>query len=61
MAEQSILRLADVIKRVGLGKSAIYKLIRESAFPKPVKLTGKAVGWRAAEIDEWIASRPVAA
>ena len=59
--EQRILRLADVTARVGLRKSAIYKMIREGEFPKPVKLTGKAVGWRAREVDDWILSRPVAA
>lgn len=50
------LRLAEVIRRVGLGKSAIYTRIRAKAFPKQVDLGGVSV-WVESEIDAWIAAR----
>lgn len=28
-------------------------------FPKPVQLSARRVGWRTAELDAWLASRPV--
>ncbi len=32
----------------------------EGAFPRPRRLTGRAVAWLEFEIDEWLLSRPVA-
>ena len=58
MTEQKIFRLVEVISRVGLRKSQIYKMIRAGDFPRPAKLTGKAVGWHRHEIDEWLLTRP---
>lgn len=50
------LRSAEVIQRVGLGRSAIYARIRANAFPKQVDLGGVSV-WVESEIDAWIAAR----
>lgn len=56
----AILRRPAVEATVGLGRSAIYNLMAKNLFPKPVKLTAKAVGWRLSDIDAWLASREVA-
>lgn len=53
----TILRLPAVRARVGIGVTSIYKLIAAGAFPKPVPLIGRSVGWLASEVDEWIAQR----
>lgn len=50
----TILRLPDVKKRTGLSRSTIYLRISNDAFPKPISLGGRAVGWLDSEIDEWI-------
>lgn len=55
----SILRLKDVVKRVRLGKTSIYKLVKENKFPKPVQLSDRAVGWSSEDIQQWINTRPV--
>ena len=62
MAEQIhdalvILRRRQVEARTGLSRSAIYDLMARGAFPKPVQLTAKAVGWRSTDVHGWIASR----
>ena len=49
--------LHEVCRRVGLKKSAIYRMIRLSAFPRPVRLGDKAVRWNAAEVDAWQRAR----
>ena len=51
------LTLAQVELRVALKKTAIYRAMRRNAFPRPAKLTEKAVRWHAAEIDEWQRAR----
>ena len=53
---ERLLRLAEVIARVGLAKTTIYDHIRAGMFPKPVDLGG-AVAWVESEIDAWIAAR----
>jgi prophage regulatory protein len=58
MAEQTvILRLPELRKRIGLGRSSIYALIQRGQFPHPIRLSARAVGWSAAEIEQWIAER----
>ncbi len=52
-----IWRLKKVMEQTGLGRSSIYKLIKEGSFPKPVPLGIRAVGWVATEINAWIESR----
>jgi prophage regulatory protein len=49
-----LLRLPQVMERVGLRRAAIYKLVSEGRFPQRVKLGGRAVGWVESEIQEWI-------
>jgi prophage regulatory protein len=55
------LRMPSVIRRTGLGRSTIYRLIAERKFPSPVKLAGRAVGWRRSDLDRWSEARPTAA
>lgn len=50
----TILRLPVVKSRTGLSRSTIYLRISHGAFPKPVSLGGRAVGWLEAEIQEWL-------
>ena len=50
-------RLPGVLARTGMGRSWIYAAIQSGVFPKPVKLSARAVGWRSEDIDAWLASR----
>jgi prophage regulatory protein len=54
---ERLLRLPDVTAKVGLGKSSIYEGVRLGTFPRPVKLSRRAVCWPASAIDAWIADR----
>ena len=53
----TILRLPAVKTRTGLSRSTIYLRVSQGAFPKPVSLGGRAVGWLEAEIQEWLQRR----
>jgi prophage regulatory protein len=44
----------------GLGRSSIYKGIKDGTFPAPIVLGRRAVGWIDGTISEWIESRPQA-
>jgi prophage regulatory protein len=51
-----LLRLPDVKRRVGLGKTKIYALIGADRFPKPYKISAAAARWSEREIDAWISN-----
>ena len=50
-------RLPGVIKMTGLGRSTIYRLMAKQEFPAPVKLSTRAVAWKASELGQWCESR----
>lgn len=52
-----ILRRNQVEARTGLSRSSIYAAIKAGAFPAPIALGEKSVGWLEHEIDGWIAVR----
>lgn len=53
-----LLRLPEVKRRVGLGRSTIYRRMRDGTFPAARDLGGGVIAWSEAEVSEWIASRP---
>ena len=58
-----LLRIAEVKKLAGLGRTMIWQLERDGLFPKRVKLSGtrgRAVGWRESEVRQWAADRKAA-
>jgi len=51
-----LLRLPEVIARVGLSRASIYRLIQQSDFPAPKRI-GAASRWREDEVSAWIYAR----
>jgi len=51
---ERFLKLEEVKRRAGLGKSMIYRLIQDGAFPAPYKIAGSASRWSEREIVAWI-------
>jgi prophage regulatory protein len=46
-----ILRKPDVLALTGFSKSTLYNRIRDSLFPEPINLGGRAVGFISTEVD----------
>ncbi|AEA68252.1 MULTISPECIES: AlpA family transcriptional regulator [Pseudomonas] len=55
--ERRILRRSDVEQKTGIKRAHIYNLMSQGKFPKSIRLGVRAVGWHAAEVDQWIAER----
>ena len=51
-----LLRLPEVMARVGMKRSAIYQRMSEGRFPKSRSLGPKCAVWVEKEIDDWINS-----
>jgi prophage regulatory protein len=57
-APQRFLSAAVVRARTSLSRSAIFRMARKGEFPKAIRLSRSRVGFREADIDQWMASRP---
>jgi prophage regulatory protein len=53
LGEARLIRLPAVQERVGMGRTAVYELIKAGKFPRPVKV-GAASAWIDVEITRWI-------
>lgn len=66
MAEQNhttLIKRPEVRRRTTLSDSALYRLMDDGDFPRPVRPnpSGRAVAWVEAEVEQWIADRIEAA
>jgi len=52
-----LLREAELRSRIKLSHSTIWRLVRAGKFPPPLQLSTRAKGWRAADIEAWLAAR----
>lgn len=52
---ERLIKLDEVMRRVGLGKSMIYRLISDERFPAPYKISPFASRWSEREVVAWIA------
>lgn len=56
-----LLKLIDVTKATGLGRSTIYRKISENTFPPPLQLSPGCVRWDADHLQAWRDALPTAA
>lgn len=59
--DDKLLRLPDVVKATGNGRSTIYQLIKLGRFPRQVKISagGKSSAWLASEVETWLKNRAI--
>ena len=56
--DHRMMRLPEVLRLTGLGKSTLYEMISDDRFPRQVKIGERARGWRSRDIASWLESRP---
>jgi prophage regulatory protein len=52
----TLLPITEVISKIGLSKSTLWKQVKAKEFPQPVKIAG-ATRWSENEIDDWIEAK----
>ena len=54
-----VIRMRELVSKVGYARSTIHPLIKEGRFPEPFKLVpnGRANGWLEETIDKWMQDR----
>lgn len=55
----TLIKLPEVCRQAGFGKSAIYEMINAGTFPEPIKL-GCASRWSQTEVQQWIEEQKAA-
>ncbi len=53
-----IIDVAEVEQMTGLNRVTVWRLEGRSEFPKRLRLTKGRVGWKFAEVLDWLDSRP---
>ena len=54
-----LLLLNNVIAAIGMKRSWIYQKTKDGDFPKPIKLSDRAIAWYASDLEAWIKFRAV--
>lgn len=49
-----ILKMRDVTRLTTLHRATIYRLIERDEFPKQIRIGRRRVGWRAADVSDWL-------
>ena len=49
-----LLRLRQLMVRMCVSRSTVYRLISEKNFPKPIQLGASSVAWVSLEVDNWV-------
>lgn len=52
-----ILRMPEVEARTGLSARMIRRLVAKGSFPRPIRLSRRAVGWLESEVSTWVLER----
>ena len=52
-----ILRIREVIDRIGVSRSTIYEWQSRGAFPRAIPLGARSIGWRESDVSAWIEAR----
>ncbi len=55
--QTALIRRKEVERLTALSRSRIYDLMKQGAFPKPVRLGAMSVAWPENLVREWIAER----
>jgi prophage regulatory protein len=52
-----ILREPEVRNLTGISRTTRWRLRKTGAFPEPINIFGRVIGWRKSVIQAWISSR----
>lgn len=49
-----LIRRREVLYLTSLSQSSLYRLMKESRFPRPVRISPRCVAWKSEEVEDWI-------
>ncbi|MBX9612464.1 MAG: AlpA family phage regulatory protein [Burkholderiales bacterium] len=55
-----IYRKKIVLAKFGISETTLRRWMQDEGFPRPLQLGPRAVGWMSDQVEQWLATRPVA-
>ncbi|MDW3136307.1 AlpA family transcriptional regulator [Vibrio sp. 1288] len=49
-----LIRLKEVLHKVGVSKATLYRLIAAGEFPQSINIASRAVAWEESQVDEYL-------
>jgi prophage regulatory protein len=59
VVNERFLSVKEVAAITSLSRATMYRLVDRDAFPRPQQLAPGRVGFRASEVEEWVATRKI--
>ncbi|WP_354089853.1 helix-turn-helix transcriptional regulator [Brevundimonas faecalis] len=50
------LRMEQMVARLAISRSTIYRLIKEESFPRQIRISHRVAVWIESEVDAWMMS-----
>jgi len=57
---ERILRKPELVGRIALSDTTIWRMEKAGRFPKRIQLGGNSVGWFESEVDQWLEKKRAA-
>ncbi len=54
---ERLLRHPETLRRIGVSRSTLYRLVRDRHFPRPIRIGRGTMAWPESEITAWIEAR----
>jgi prophage regulatory protein len=54
MQERRLIKIKEVTKIVGMGRTTVYDKMKEGTFPKPIFIGDRMARWDSIAVNEWI-------
>jgi prophage regulatory protein len=57
MNQLRLIRLPELLHKIGYSRASLYKMVKVGVFPKPILIGPRAVAWSEESVDTWIKSK----
>lgn len=51
--KQEYLRSQEVVARLGIGQSTLFRWVKEGRFPQPIRAGKRFTRWRLSDVERW--------
>lgn len=50
---ERLLRRRVILARLGVSRNTLARMVRRGDFPRPIKISKRAIGWYAGDVEHW--------
>ena len=54
---EKLLNRREIEQMLNIGRSSVFRYLKEQGFPEPIRLSARSLRWRESEVQAWIESR----